>query len=127
MYAADSYTIRVATDRDAEALRRLAALDSKAPLEGTVLVGEIAGRRPLRCRWATTARSPTRSFPRPICSPRCACARRRCARWIGRRRCASGSSPGCRPPTASARAPEPRSRVLHRAGRGRLARRVRRG
>jgi hypothetical protein len=38
-----SYTIRVATDEDAEALRRLAALDSKAPLEATVLVGEIAG------------------------------------------------------------------------------------
>jgi hypothetical protein len=43
MYAANSYTIRAATDEDAEALRRLAALDSKAPLEGTVLVGEIAG------------------------------------------------------------------------------------
>jgi hypothetical protein len=44
MYASNSYTIRIATADDAEALRRLAALDSKAPLEGTVLVGEIAGR-----------------------------------------------------------------------------------
>ena len=44
MYASNSYTIRIATDDDAEALRRLAALDSKAPLEGTVVVGEIAGR-----------------------------------------------------------------------------------
>jgi hypothetical protein len=44
MYASNSYTIRTATHDDAEALRRLAALDSKAPLEGTVLVGEIAGR-----------------------------------------------------------------------------------
>jgi hypothetical protein len=44
MYASNSYTIRPATPDDAEALRRLAALDSKAPLEGTVLVGEIAGR-----------------------------------------------------------------------------------
>jgi hypothetical protein len=43
MYAANSYTIRIATARDAEALRRLAALDSKAPLDGAVLVGEIAG------------------------------------------------------------------------------------
>ena len=43
MYAASSYTIRVATDQDVEALRRLAALDSKAPLDGTALVGEIAG------------------------------------------------------------------------------------
>ena len=44
MYASNSYTIRIATDDDAEALGRLAALDSTAPLEGTVLVGEIAGR-----------------------------------------------------------------------------------
>jgi hypothetical protein len=44
MYASNSYTIRIATDDDAEALRRLAALDSKAPLAGTVVVGEIAGR-----------------------------------------------------------------------------------
>jgi hypothetical protein len=43
MYAANSYIIRLATSQDAEALRRLAALDSKAPLEGPVLVGEIAG------------------------------------------------------------------------------------
>jgi hypothetical protein len=44
MYASNSYTIRIATDDDAEALRRLAALDSKAPLAGTVVVGAIAGR-----------------------------------------------------------------------------------
>jgi hypothetical protein len=43
MYAANTYTIRIATAQDDEALRRLAALDSKTPLEGTVLVGEIAG------------------------------------------------------------------------------------
>jgi hypothetical protein len=43
MYAANSYTIRIATAHDDEALGRLAALDSKAPLEGTVLVGETAG------------------------------------------------------------------------------------
>jgi hypothetical protein len=43
MYAANSYNIRIANDQDADALHRLAALDSKAPLEGTVLVGEIAG------------------------------------------------------------------------------------
>ena len=44
MYASNSYTVRIATDDDAEALRRLAVLDSKAPLEGAVVVGEIAGR-----------------------------------------------------------------------------------
>jgi hypothetical protein len=43
MYAANTYAIRIATDTDAGAVRRLAALDSKAPLDGTVLVGEIAG------------------------------------------------------------------------------------
>lgn len=43
MYAANSYTIRIATSQDVEALRRLAELDSKAPLEGHVLVCEIAG------------------------------------------------------------------------------------
>jgi hypothetical protein len=44
MYASNSYTIRIATEDDAEALRRLATLDSKAPLEGPIVVGEIAGR-----------------------------------------------------------------------------------
>jgi hypothetical protein len=43
MYAANSYTIRLATDADAEALRNLAALDSQAPLEGSVVIGELHG------------------------------------------------------------------------------------
>jgi hypothetical protein len=43
MYLANSYAIRIATSQDVEVLRRLAELDSKAPLEGPVLVGEIAG------------------------------------------------------------------------------------
>jgi hypothetical protein len=43
MYAANSYSIRLATDADAEALRRLAELDSRPPLEGAILVGELHG------------------------------------------------------------------------------------
>jgi hypothetical protein len=43
MYASNTYVIRVSTDDDAVALRRLAQLDSKAPLDGAVLIGEIAG------------------------------------------------------------------------------------
>jgi hypothetical protein len=43
MYAANSYSIRLATDADADALRRLAQLDSQAPLEGSILIGELHG------------------------------------------------------------------------------------
>jgi hypothetical protein len=44
MYASNTaHVIRVATGDDDVALRRLAELDSKAPLDGPVLVGEIAG------------------------------------------------------------------------------------
>ena len=43
MYAANSYTIRLATEADDAALMRLAELDSKTPLEGTILVGELHG------------------------------------------------------------------------------------
>lgn len=43
MYASNSYIIRLATDADAEALGRLAALDGQPPLEGSVLVGELHG------------------------------------------------------------------------------------
>jgi hypothetical protein len=43
MYAANSYVIRLATQADAVALDRLAALDGKPPLEGTVLVRELHG------------------------------------------------------------------------------------
>ena len=43
MYASNTYVIRLATADDALNLRRLAQLDSKPPLEGRVLVGEIAG------------------------------------------------------------------------------------
>jgi hypothetical protein len=43
MYAANSYTIRLATQADDAALMRLAELDSKTPLEGTILVGELHG------------------------------------------------------------------------------------
>jgi hypothetical protein len=43
MYASNIYAIRVATDADAESLARLAALDSKTPLDGPVLVGELRG------------------------------------------------------------------------------------
>lgn len=43
MLAANTYKLRLATDDDADALRRLAELDSSAPLAGRVLVGEVAG------------------------------------------------------------------------------------
>jgi hypothetical protein len=43
MYAANSYVIRLATDADAEVLSHLAVLDSKAPLEGSILIGELHG------------------------------------------------------------------------------------
>ena len=44
MYPANVYVIRLAGDADEEALARLAELDSAAPLEHPVLVGEIGGR-----------------------------------------------------------------------------------
>jgi hypothetical protein len=40
---ARSLTIRYAVSEDADALRRLAQLDSARPLQGTVLVAEVAG------------------------------------------------------------------------------------
>ena len=43
MFPADAYVIRLATERDAAALRRLAILDEARPLTGRVLIGEIAG------------------------------------------------------------------------------------
>jgi hypothetical protein len=43
MYAANSYVIRIATESDTEALNHLATLDSKPPLEGTILIGELHG------------------------------------------------------------------------------------
>jgi len=43
MFAANTYKLRLATEDDADALRRLAELDSRAPLAGRVLIGELAG------------------------------------------------------------------------------------
>jgi hypothetical protein len=43
MYAANSYVLRIANEADADVLTRLAALDSKPPLEGTILIGELHG------------------------------------------------------------------------------------
>jgi hypothetical protein len=43
MYAPNTYVIRLATADDDLTLSRLAKLDSKAPLRGPVLLGEIAG------------------------------------------------------------------------------------
>jgi hypothetical protein len=44
MYAANTYRIRIATEDDADALRRLAELDSQRPLgSDRILVGEIDG------------------------------------------------------------------------------------
>ena len=44
MFSANAYVIRIATDDDAYALRQLATLDGKRPIEGEALIGEIAGR-----------------------------------------------------------------------------------
>ena len=43
MFAANTYKLRLATEEDADALRRLAELDSRPPLAGRVLIGDIAG------------------------------------------------------------------------------------
>ena len=44
MYAANAYTIRMATDEDAREVRRVAELDSEArELTGRILIGEIDG------------------------------------------------------------------------------------
>jgi hypothetical protein len=43
MYAANSYVLRLATDTDAPLLSRLADLDGKAPLDGSILIGELHG------------------------------------------------------------------------------------
>ena len=43
MFAAKIYNLRLATEADAAALRRLAELDSGSPIEGRALVGEIDG------------------------------------------------------------------------------------
>jgi hypothetical protein len=44
MYPANVYVIRLAGDADEEALARLAELDSAAPLEHPILIGEMSGR-----------------------------------------------------------------------------------
>ena len=43
MLATNTYKLRLATEEDADALRQLAELDSRTPLAGRVLIGEIAG------------------------------------------------------------------------------------
>lgn len=43
MFAANTYMIRMTTDEDARALRRLGELDSQPPLAGRALIGEIDG------------------------------------------------------------------------------------
>jgi hypothetical protein len=44
MTATTDFTIRSARDADADALDRLAQLDSQRPLSGPVLLAEVAGR-----------------------------------------------------------------------------------
>jgi hypothetical protein len=44
MFPANNHVIRLAGDADEAALERLAQLDSAAPLEHPILVGEIGGR-----------------------------------------------------------------------------------
>jgi len=97
MFGANTYKLRLATEDDADALRRLAELDSRAPLAGRVLIGELAGSRPPPCRSATTASSPTRSAAPTTSSPACASGPARSGRTRPPRRsareCAQRSSP----------------------------------
>ena len=44
MFPVNAYVIRRATEADGPTLRRLAWLDSRRPIEGPALIGEIAGR-----------------------------------------------------------------------------------
>jgi hypothetical protein len=44
MFPANAYVIRLAGDHDEDALARLAEVDSAAPVEHPILVGEIDGR-----------------------------------------------------------------------------------
>jgi hypothetical protein len=44
MFAANTYRIYLANDRDADTLRRFARLDSGRPLVGRVLIGQVAGK-----------------------------------------------------------------------------------
>ncbi|HEY2602200.1 MAG TPA: hypothetical protein VGI67_11630 [Thermoleophilaceae bacterium] len=44
MFSATSYIIREATEKDAPAIRQLASINGARPLEGEILIGEIAGR-----------------------------------------------------------------------------------
>src|SRR3954453_6530594 len=44
MHAPSIYKIRLAGDHDEDELKRLAELDSAAPLEHPILIGEIDGR-----------------------------------------------------------------------------------
>ena len=43
MFSANTFVIRLTTDGDARALRRLGELDSQPPLAGRVLIGEVDG------------------------------------------------------------------------------------
>jgi hypothetical protein len=43
MFSSNAYTIRLATEDDAPALRRLSALDSRPPLTRPVLIGDVDG------------------------------------------------------------------------------------
>jgi hypothetical protein len=43
MLSADTYEIRLATEEDVRALRRLGEVDSQPPLAGRALIGEIDG------------------------------------------------------------------------------------
>ena len=43
MLPADKYVLRLATEHDAIALRRLAELDGARPLTGRILIGELGG------------------------------------------------------------------------------------
>jgi len=63
MLPADTSVIRLATEADADDLRRLAALDSARPLTGRILIGEIDGV-PAAARSLETGRTIANPFLR---------------------------------------------------------------
>ena len=85
MFPADAYVIRLATEHDADDLRRLAALDSARPLTGRVLIGEIDGV-PAAARVARDRPHDRRPVPADRAAARLPA---RCARPASRRSAAS--------------------------------------
>ena len=84
MLPADTSVMRLATEHDADDLRRLAALDSARPLTGRILIGEIDGV-PAAARSLETGRT----IADPFLPTARLCSTFACARPASRRSAAS--------------------------------------